>query len=70
MDLEGSNKGVRINRSRVRNKRGLFVLGENNLLGLFSMLSIFEPSGRAGYENLGSNFILDTTNKAFTEECI
>jgi hypothetical protein len=62
--------GVRISGSRKRNKRGFFVLGKNNLLGLFSTLSIFQPSGRVGHENLGLDFILETTDKAFMEECI
>jgi hypothetical protein len=70
LDLEGSNRGVRISGSRVRNKRGFFVLGKNNLLGLFSMLSSFQPSWREGHENLGLYFILETTNKAFMEEHI
>jgi hypothetical protein len=58
MDLEESGRGVRINGSRVRNKRGFFVLGKKNVLGLFCTFSIFQPSLRAGHENLGTNFIL------------
>jgi hypothetical protein len=58
MELEGSDMGVRISGSRVRNKRGFFVLGKNNLLWLFSTFSIFQQSLRVGHENLGSNFIL------------
>jgi hypothetical protein len=50
--------GVRISGSRVRNKRGFFVLGKNNLLGLFSTFSSFQRSLRVGHENLGLNFIL------------
>jgi len=67
MDLEGTDRGVSICGSRARNKSGFFVLGKNNLLGLFSMLSSFQPSWRAGHENLGSDFILETTDKEFKE---
>jgi hypothetical protein len=70
MDLEGSDRGVRISGLRARNKMGLFVLGKNNLLGLFNTLSRIQPSWRAGHENLESDFILETTGKAFTEERI
>jgi hypothetical protein len=70
MDLEGSNKRVRIRGSRERNKRVFFFLGKNNLLGLFIMLSSFQPSGRVVHENLGLDFILEITNKSFTKECI
>jgi len=58
LDLEGSGREVRISGSRARNKRGIFVLGKNNLLGLFGTFSSFQPSLRAGHENLGSYFIL------------
>jgi len=63
MDLEGSERRVRISGSRVRNKRGYFVLGENSLLGLFSTCSRFQPRMRVGHENLGSYFILEATYK-------
>jgi hypothetical protein len=70
MDLEGSDRGVRISGSRARNKRGFLVLGKNNLMCLFSTLSSFQPSWRVAHENMGSDFILETTNKSFMEECI
>jgi hypothetical protein len=62
-----SDMGVRINGSRERNKRGFFVLGKNNLLGLFITCISIQPSLMEGHENLGSNFILKATDKAFTE---
>jgi hypothetical protein len=45
--------GVRTSGSRERNKRVFFVPGKNNMLGLFSTFSIFQPSLRVGHENLG-----------------
>jgi hypothetical protein len=58
MDLEGSGEGVRISGSRERNKRGFFCSGKKQLVGIFCMFNSFQPSLRAGHENLGSDFIL------------
>jgi len=53
LNLEGSGRGVRISGLRERNKRGFFVLEKKNLLGFFDTFSSFQPSLRAGHENLG-----------------
>jgi hypothetical protein len=70
MDLEVSGKRGRICGLRARNKRGIFVLGKMNLLGLFGTFSSFQPSLREIHENLGLYLILYATNKTFPEECI
>jgi hypothetical protein len=46
------------------------VLGKNNLLRFLGTLSSLQPSLGVSHENLGSDFILEATDKPFREKCI
>jgi hypothetical protein len=45
-------------------------MGQDDLLCLVGTLSGFQPSLGVSHYDLGSNFILEATNKAFPEESI
>jgi hypothetical protein len=70
MDLEGVCRRGRIGGFRVRKKIWFSGLGGDNLLGFLGSLSSFQPSLGVGHENMGMNFIFQTTDKEFLEEGI
>jgi hypothetical protein len=70
LDLERSGRRGRIGRARAGNKSGFFVLGKDDMLCHPDTFSFFQPSIGASHEDLGLNFILEATDKAFPEEGI
>jgi hypothetical protein len=69
MDLERGGRRGRIAMLK-RKKRGFAVLGKYNILCFFGTFSSFQPSMREIHEDLGWDFILEGTNKAFLEKGI
>ena len=57
-------------RERELREKRFVVLGRNNLLGFLGMLSSFQPSMGVSHEDLGLDFILEATDKAFFEKRI
>jgi hypothetical protein len=53
----------RMGGSSARNKGGFMFLCRDNPLGFLGLLSSFQPSLRVSHEDLGSDFILEATNK-------
>jgi hypothetical protein len=70
LDLERGGMRGRSGRERERRERRFVVLGKNNLLCFLGTLSSFQPSLGASHEDLGSDFILEATDKAFLEKSI
>jgi hypothetical protein len=51
-------------------KVGFFSLGQDDFLWLLGMLSFFQPSLGVSHDDLGLDFILEATDKAFSKESI
>jgi hypothetical protein len=60
----------RSGRTRAQRERRFAVVGKNNLLSFLGTLSSFQPSLGASHEDLGSDVILEATDKAFPKKSI
>jgi hypothetical protein len=54
----------------VGDKCGFFALGQDDMLCLLGMISGFQPNMGVSHDDLGTNFILEATNKSFPKEII
>jgi hypothetical protein len=70
LDLERRGLRDRGGVFRVGNKSKFSALGQYDMLCLLGMFSCFQPSLGARHEDLGSYFILEATDKAFSKEDI
>jgi hypothetical protein len=70
LDLERGGMKGRSGRLRAWRERRFVVLGKNNLLRCLGMLSSLQPIMGEIHEDLGSNIILEATDKAFLRKSI
>jgi hypothetical protein len=68
LDLERGGMRGRSGRVRERRESGFAVLVKNNMVCFLGTLSSFQPSLGAIHEDLGSDFILEATDKSFVEK--
>jgi hypothetical protein len=63
LDLERGGMRGRSRRVRMERERRFAMLGKNNLLGFLGTLSSFQSSLGVIHEDLGADFLLESTNK-------
>jgi len=65
LDLERSGRRGRIGGPREGNKSDFFVMGKDDMFFLLGAFGFFQPNLAVIHEDLGSNFILEATDKEF-----